>query len=155
MLTGRFTEATSKEAALPADDPDATRYVLLVAHLQFSRLPTTMSVEEAAGIAKLADKYDCVAILENRVMDLVRKNASRSFSGADDAANWMWIAWAFRDKLEFDRTLNYICCDLTPQAVENLPELPPSCKGKQKASRVRPAQCFLWTHEAFLGYANW
>ena len=129
MLTGRFTEAASKEVSLPADDPDAMRLVLLTAHLQLAKLPKTLNLDRIAGVAKLCDKYDCATIIGDRVEKWM---AAGSFpvKTSESAVSFMWIGWAFHNKAWFVRGLAHLLDEQPPVQIQSLPELPSDCSGQ-------------------------
>ena len=129
MLTSRFAEATASVVQLRDDDAVAMRYLLLVTHLQFRKVPTTMTLGELATLAKLCDKYDCATVVEDRISVLVGNN-SMDWS-YQDAVRCLWIGWIFRHKDCFANGYRLIVHRTAPAKSYALPDLPLGCKGSK------------------------
>jgi hypothetical protein len=127
MLTGRFAEATAKEVKLPADPPEYMRHILLLAHLQFARLPAALSLSDLAEVVKLCDKYDCVAMMKDRIILWLAPHPSKAVG--EDAAAWIWIGWVLHSLGQFKIGCAHVLDHITPSDMSKLGELPTGCKG--------------------------
>jgi hypothetical protein len=58
MLSGNWVEGDLSEISFPEDSPYAFEIVLRIAHLQFHKLPASLTQEQLVEIATLSDKYD-------------------------------------------------------------------------------------------------
>ena len=110
------------------DDPDAMRILLHLAHLQFKKVPATVSVHTLYSIAKLTDKYG--------TRDLVVKYAkvwgapfkkSRIF-GLQKPQD-MWIGWLCGIKEYLSPHLSNTMMKLSEAEVEALADIPVAFKG--------------------------
>lgn len=67
----KWAESTSKEIALPDDDPEALLLLMRIAHLQFDMVPKTIAKQDTIRtpgslcyrLSLLCDKYDCVNLV--------------------------------------------------------------------------------------------
>jgi len=90
-----------------AKDPAEALLILLnIAHLRFTNVPTTLSLDLLSDVAILCDKYDCVHLVKPWVSQwLVResidwKPAPTIFGGAI-RERWLFIAWVFGREQDF------------------------------------------------------
>lgn len=138
MLTGRFAEASAKEVKLPADEPEIMRYLLLIAHLQLSKLPPSLSLDRLAKVAKLCDKYDCADMAIDRAQRwslnhdslTSKKGNEKPIQSTGDAVCWAWVGWVFGLEKFFRKAYSYLLDNVSPVEVASLDELPPGIKGE-------------------------
>lgn len=101
MLNGPYAESTKSEIALPDDDPQALRILLLIAHLTFHKLPPKLTLEELTTLAFTCDKYDTVALVRPFLPVWTEpwlKDGSYINRGNEE---WVWISYVFGYKDEF------------------------------------------------------
>ena len=117
-----------RKSYMPDDDPAALRILLLIAHLQFKRVPRRLPTETLVNVAKLCHKYEAKDLVH------VYKSQWTTDSEWDDATycdSILWIGWCF-DWKEHDgavrRALKQVVTECSPDQVSQL-SLPPLCKG--------------------------
>ena len=129
MFCGSFAEATAQEVKMPADEPEAMRYVLLNVHLQFRKLPTSLRLKEIAQLAELCDKYDCISVVEDRMLSLLSKYDENGIKSVQAAGHWMWIGWTLCKQSWFVKGLMFVVANSTVTRVTAMELLPPGSKG--------------------------
>jgi hypothetical protein len=95
MLTGPFREATATEISFEDDDPAAMRILLLMAHLQFPKVPQQLSFDTLVNLASLCDKYDTASLVKTCGKDLL--GPCQSSSSHDK----IWVYWVLGFEEEF------------------------------------------------------
>lgn len=152
MVAGRFAEANCDEVKLPADDPQALRVLLLIAHHhhRISQVPETVSIATLGMMAKLCDKYDLLpwagyhirrwaeAIrgswpIENIFRDCLVYQHYTSFRKDEHiiwAVSWTWIAWVLKRLDVFESAFCMLLDMIEPIKLKSLGELPPGCTGE-------------------------
>ena len=118
------------------------RFVLLLFHLQFARLPPTMSLEALAKVAELCDKYDCVINTAHTIRSYVDSHdlETEALGSTIEATHWLWLGWVYAIKRWFIKGSSYILDHLAPCELKNLPIVPGPCKRKLHSNCTHQVQ---------------
>ena len=76
------------------DDPKALLILLDIAHLNFNRIPRTLTLEQLFQIAILCDKYDTVKLIQPWIKNWSHELQSRRPVNDPENLEWLFIAWS-------------------------------------------------------------
>ncbi|KAH7090248.1 hypothetical protein FB567DRAFT_438069 [Paraphoma chrysanthemicola] len=112
MLSGDWAESGMSEVAFPDDSCYAFQIVLEIAHLQFAKLPESLTQKQLIDIAKLADKYDLgqvlPAVVEFKKWLQPYKDSAGHWPTDTDFQDFAIITSAFKLPAEFDYIINWL-----------------------------------------------
>ena len=96
-----FKEANlgNKEASLEDDDPEALLLLLNIAHLQFLKVPQSLTFDQLLKVSILCDKYDVVTLVRPWLLRWLDK--LKHLSNSPGYEEWLFIAWVFGDASTF------------------------------------------------------
>ena len=107
---GRFIEASEHQTTpipFPDDDMFALSILLNVAHLQFSRIPVVVTLEQLYQIAVTFDKYDAGRVALPWLHRWFEE-AKTCTKLTDFPSQWSFISWAFGDERTFRTTVEFL-----------------------------------------------
>lgn len=104
------------EISLEDDDPNALAVVLRVLHLQNKWAPKSLHPEKLYQIAVLCDKYDLQDSLHYWLVNWIPEK----FEGTIRTDKWLFIAYAFAKKEEFNALSKYLILHSKSDASGNL-----------------------------------
>ena len=82
-----------KQVDFSEDNGEALLLLLRIAHLQFSKVPSTLTFESLLDVAILYDKYDCVGLVGPWLsLWLSNEETQSKEQGYEE---WLFIAWVF------------------------------------------------------------
>lgn len=90
------------------DDPYALSILLDIAHLNFDRVPVSLSFEQLLKISTLCDKYDTAQLVRPWNTDWIihaQKIKPLCSPGTED---WLFVAWVFRDKTMYETVSRHL-----------------------------------------------
>lgn len=120
-LNGRFIEAqrhsSPREVHFAEDDFDALRLVLGIAHLQFKKVPETISYRQLVNVAILCDKYDTVGLIRPSIPKWEKDLSAHDASYEER----LFVAWTFGDHSTFENLSQHLVLSCTTdESGENL-----------------------------------
>lgn len=127
----RVLEGVFQWLDLGTDDPDATHILLLIAHLQFKKVPDAPSSATLAKVAQLCTKYDLKDMVCNFMDRWVEvAKATKFMSDMANETNRMWLAHFFDQSEMYGAVIMDIMTYMSPEVLSTSVELPNGIKGK-------------------------
>ena len=83
------------------DNGEALLLLLRIAHLQFNKVPSTLTFESILDVAILCDKYDCVGLVSPWLSSWLLKEETQSMEQGHE--EWLFIAWVFGKEKTFEK----------------------------------------------------
>ena len=125
--TKPYKEASAKEVPFPEDNPEALEPILHIAHLNFSKVSTTFSVEELIELAILCDKYDIAEKMELFVKNSLHVLSGFSAKSSSRVIDRIMAAWVLGERDAFGLGVDYLFrhCSVEKGAI-HIQELVPS-----------------------------
>lgn len=82
------------------DDAEALLLLLRIAHLQFTKVPHTLSFKELLNVAILCDQYDCTKMVQPWTASWFAKEKTMSLAEGNE--QYLRIAWVFGRQKAFE-----------------------------------------------------
>ena len=125
-----------KKLDFKEDDAEALFTLLRTAHLQFSKVPATLTFESILNIAVLCDKYDCVGLVKPWLNSwLANESTQYKEPGHEE---WLFVAWVFGRENIFKAFAAKLVCEVRTNSKEDFPTpMPPDIIGKLCIMQLR------------------
>jgi hypothetical protein len=88
-------------------DPTTMHILLLVAHLQFNKVPTEVPLETMASIAKICLKYEARELVSRFIEQWLAPIRAVELDGST-VANRLWLGEVFKDHDECHKCVQYV-----------------------------------------------
>ncbi|KFA52961.1 hypothetical protein S40293_09404 [Stachybotrys chartarum IBT 40293] len=141
MLGGHFAEAQPGQSIIldmTEDKFEALEIFLNIIHLHFDKVPCSLSVENFAELAKLADKYLSVALLRPWVNVWAKPILGTEFNAAD-SVHLLWISFIFGLEDIFDS----LCVELCQVGAKLTEPVPPGVEDILEGRKQDMLNCML------------
>lgn len=102
-----------REFSFPEDDALSFYILLLIAHIQFSKLPEILSTKELFSLSVVCDKYDAVSTVRPW-LDRWIAHAGQKDNDPLQVQLWLFIAWVAGDTAAFQLYNRNLALDFAP-----------------------------------------
>jgi hypothetical protein len=121
--TRDLTMGVTHQLHLLYDDPEAMRILLLIAHLQFSKVPKDITFQTLVHVCNACGKYEVKHLVHDRIerwLTITKGHEIRH----DNTSNWVWIGWMFDRTKLLRATMQWMLDMLTHNQVKRMQTLP-------------------------------